>query len=130
MRFVHEDPELAELVRRYVAPGRRYLKLGGSLVGMSEPDRNEFLQSLADAAAQITPAEHAILLDGGWREHKTAAWLIAVSRRTEFRDHLGELLLASEVFFAGRGYCFALAYFGTPADADFLVAYLDRYLPR
>jgi hypothetical protein len=32
--------------------------------------------------------------------------------------------------FAGQGHCFALAGFGTPADAALPVGYLDRYLPR
>ncbi|MET8630831.1 DUF6000 family protein [Kitasatospora sp. NPDC004669] len=31
---------------------------------------------------------------------------------------------------ATEGHCVALATFGTPADADILAAYLDRYLPR
>ena len=82
MRSVRDDPELAVLVRTYVSPGRRYLTLGGNLIGMAEQQRVEFLASLADAAAQITPAELDLLLDGGWRGRKTAAWLIAVSRRT------------------------------------------------
>ncbi|MFB7032701.1 DUF6000 family protein, partial [Streptomyces sp. NPDC056295] len=60
----------------------------------------------------------------------TAAWLIAVAGRTEFRERLGELLLASQGPYAGQAYCVALATFGTPADADLLVAYLDRYLRR
>ncbi|MFC1418918.1 DUF6000 family protein [Streptacidiphilus cavernicola] len=28
----------------------------------------------------------SVLLEGGWRERKTTAWLIAVARRAEFRD--------------------------------------------
>nr|WP_234327164.1 DUF6000 family protein [Streptomyces sp. NRRL WC-3742] len=90
----------------------------------------EVTRALGEAAADITPRELTILLEGGWRERKTAAWLIAVGRRTEFRDRLGELLLASEVCFAGSAYCVALATFGTPADADLLAAYLDRCLRR
>jgi hypothetical protein len=53
-----------------------------------------------------------------------------LSRRTEFRECLGELLLASEVCCAGLAYCVTLASFGTPRDADLLAAYLDRYLRR
>ena len=102
MRSAHEDPELLELVRRYVTPQRRYLKLGGGLLRMSEPERKEFLRALADAASTITAGELSVLLEGGWRERSTAAWLIAVAHRTEFRERLGELLLASEVCFAGR----------------------------
>ncbi|WP_263303419.1 DUF6000 family protein [Streptomyces sp. 135] len=39
---------------------------------------------------------------------------MAVSRRTGFREHLGELLPASEVCCAGLAYCVPLAVFGTP----------------
>jgi hypothetical protein len=130
MRNAHEDPELHALVRRYVTPDRRYLKLGGPLLRMAEPYRGTFVRELGEAAGDITPCELTVLLEGGWRERKTAAWLLAVARRTEFRERLGELLLASEVCYAGTAYCVALATFGTPADADLLAAYLDRYLRR
>ncbi|MGW1712702.1 DUF6000 family protein [Streptomyces sp. NPDC002156] len=130
MRFANEDPELLALVHRYVTPGRRYLKLGGPLSRMTEPERAKFTRELGEAAGDITPSELGILLEGTWRERKTAAWLIAVARRTEFRARLGEMLLASEVCFAGSAYCVTFATFATPADADLLAAYLDRYLRR
>ena len=56
-------------------------------------------------AAERTTAERTQLQDGGWHERKTAAWFIAVSGRSRFRDKLGELLLASEGPKAGRAYC-------------------------
>lgn len=130
VRHAYEDAELLNLVRRYVTPGRRYLKLSGSLLRLEEPEYDRFARSLAEDAELITAHELVTLLEGGWRERRTAAWLIAVSRRTEFRERLGELLLASEVCCAGLAYCVALATFGTPDDADLLTAYLDRYLPR
>jgi hypothetical protein len=130
MRHADEKSELLKLTRRYVTPGQRYLKLGGILLGMSGRERAKFTRKLGKAASKISPREQGILLNGGWRERTTAAWLIAVAGRTEFRERLGELLLASEVPFAGEAYCVALATFVAPADADLLVAYLDRYLPR
>ncbi|MDH6709155.1 hypothetical protein P3T27_005901 [Kitasatospora sp. MAA19] len=130
MRYAHEDPELATLVRRYVTPDRRYLRLGGNLLRVAGSERAKVTRELGEAAGDITPRELTILLEGGWRERKTAAWLIAVARRTEFRECLGELLLDSEVCYAGIAYCVALATFGTPADPDLLAAYLDRYLRR
>ncbi|MFH8842082.1 DUF6000 family protein [Streptomyces sp. NPDC017868] len=130
MRHTHEDAELLTLVRRYVTPERRYLKLGGSVLSMPGPEYDRFVRALGEDARLITPDQIATLLEGGWRERRTAAWLIAVSRRTEFRERLGELLLASEVCCAGLAYCVALAGFGTPRDADLLAAYLDRYLLR
>ncbi|MFD5099833.1 DUF6000 family protein [Streptomyces albidochromogenes] len=130
IRHAHEDPELLDLVRRYVTPERRYMKLSGSLLGLRSPEYERFMRDLREDAGVITAHEIATLLEGGWRERRTAAWLVAVSRRTEFRERLGELLLASEVCCAGLAYCVALASFGTPRDADHLVAYLDRYLRR
>lgn len=131
MRRDHEDPELLGLVRRYVTPDRRYLKLGGSLLRMTEDQRSTFTQKLGEAAGEITTRELRVLLEGGgWRERKTAAWLIAVAGRTDFRERLGELLLASEGPYAGQAYCVALVTFGTTADAELLAAYLERYLRR
>ncbi|MEU8890470.1 DUF6000 family protein [Streptomyces sp. NPDC048442] len=133
IRHAHGDPELLALVRRYVTPEgerRRYMKLGGGLLHMRSPEYDRFIHDLRDDAGLITADEIATLLEGGWRERRTAAWLVAVSRRTEFRERLGELLLTSEVCCAGLAYCVALASFGTARDADLLAAYLDRYLCR
>ncbi|GAA1552796.1 hypothetical protein GCM10009731_03570 [Streptomyces globosus] len=118
------------MVRRYVTPGRRYLKLSGSLLRMESREYDRFMQDLREDAGLITQQEIAMLLEGSWRERRTAAWLVAVSRRTEFREHLGELLLASEVCCVGLAYSVTLASFGTARDADLLAAYLDRYLRR
>ncbi|WP_443064311.1 DUF6000 family protein [Streptomyces sp. NBC_00525] len=106
------------------------MKLGGGLLRMQSPARDRFVRDLRDDAGLITADEVTKLLEGGWRERRTAAWLVAVSHRTEFRERLGELLLASEVCCAGLAYCVALAGFGTARDADLFAAYLDRYLRR
>ncbi|MEU2308789.1 DUF6000 family protein [Streptomyces misionensis] len=130
IRHPHDDAELLALVRRYATPERRYLKLGGGLLRMQSPECDRFMRDLREDAGLITADEVAKLLEGGWRERRTAAWLVAVSRRTEFREHLGALLLASEVCCVGLAYCVVLASFGTARDADLLAAYLDRYLCR
>lgn len=109
MRDVRSDPELQELVRRFVMPDRRYLRLGGSLHRLSAVERSVFQRDLAQAAYEITPTELGVLFEGGWRECKTAAWLVAVAHRTEFRDLIGRLLLASGGPYAGTAYCVALA---------------------
>ncbi len=128
-----DDAELLDLIDRYVNPevggSRRYsLLLHGNVLGLRPPERQTFLGQLADAARQITDHELGVLLEGEWRSRITAAWLIGVSRREKFRERLGKLLLASELVFAGEGYCLALARLGTGADAEILSAYLDRYL--
>jgi hypothetical protein len=130
VRHTATDPELQALVRRFVTPGRRYLRLGGSLLRLTGPEREAFARELTQAASEITRAELDVLLEGGWRERKTASWLVAVAGRTEYRSRIGELLLASAGPYAGAAYCVTLATFGDSADADVLCGYLDRYLPR
>ena len=130
MRHAPTDPELSDLVRRFVTPGRRYLRLGGSSLRLSGPERDLFMRELVQAASEITLAELGILFEGGWRECKTASWLVVVAGRTEFRRRIGELLLASGGPYAGAAYCVALATFGDSADADLLCRYLDYYLLR
>ncbi|MFI8952236.1 DUF6000 family protein [Streptomyces sp. NPDC053750] len=130
MRHVRSDPELQDLVRRFVTPDRRYLRLGGGLLQLSPVERSAFARDLAQAAYDITPAELGILLEGGRRERKTAAWLVAVAHRAELRDLIGRLLLGGEGPYEGAAYCVALAKSGSAADAELLSAYLDRYLSR
>lgn len=129
MRNAHADPELTNVIRRFVTPGRRHLRLGGSSLRLTGPERELFMRELTQAAMEITPAELGILFEGGWRERRTASWLVAVAGRTEFRGRIGELLLASAGPYGGA-FCITLATFSTSADADLVCRYLDRYLPR
>jgi hypothetical protein len=131
MRHIHEDPELAAAVDRYVRPGGRYLKLlHGNFLRLTDNERTAFVQSLTAAARQATTQELTLLLEGEWRARLTAAVLAGLTRRTALRNRIGTLLLASELVYAGQGYCFALASFGTQQDAALLTEYLDRYLPQ
>ncbi|UUU28143.1 DUF6000 family protein [Streptomyces sp. DSM 40750] len=124
-------------VRRYVRPRAhrrstgRYGELGsGQFLRFEGATRRRFLHPLLLDAASITDADLNALLAHGWRPRLTAAWLIGVSRRVSYRARIAELLLDSEMAYAGLGYCFALARFGTHEDAGILTAYLNRYLPR
>ncbi|GLV79928.1 DUF6000 family protein [Streptomyces hygroscopicus] len=136
MRYpTEDDPELMEAIRRYVTSGesadRRYLKLlGGQFAQHDGPDKAAFLRALVEDAHQITDHELGVLLDCEWRSRITAAWLIGISRRDQFRERLGTMLLASELVYAGQSYCFALARLGAEQDAEILTSYLDHYLPR
>lgn len=136
MRFpIPPDDQLIALVKRYVTPGkgdvRRYLKLlHANFLALPERVFRSFARSLAKDAREITDDDLRVLLDSEWRARLTAAWLIGMDRRSQFREQLGELLLESELVYAGQGYCFALARFGEERDAEILTAYLDRWLPE
>ncbi|SDN30122.1 DUF6000 family protein [Actinacidiphila guanduensis] len=123
------------VIERYVTrkdPGRaRYLVLkSGRFLRPEWPHAERFAHHLIDDSVTITDAELEALLGYEWRSRLTAAWLIGVGRRATFRERLGDLLLAGEFCFSGGAYCFALARFGTHADAEILTAYLEHYLPR
>ncbi|WP_435866738.1 DUF6000 family protein [Streptomyces virginiae] len=45
-----------------------------------------FVRALAADAKAASDAELTFLLEGSWRERRTAAWLAAVSRRDHFRE--------------------------------------------
>ena len=133
--FDPADAELMTAIRRYVTPRTgtvaRYLKLlNGNFMAMDEAGRTPFLQHLAASARQASDHDLAILLDSDWRCRLTASWLIALDRRQQFRQRIGDLLLASDNPYQGQGYCLALARFATAADAELLAAYLDAYLPQ
>ncbi|MEV6361878.1 DUF6000 family protein [Nocardia asteroides] len=74
-----------------VRPGR-YTTLRGLNLLRDRPYREQLEAGLAADARQITDAELSLLLELNWRPRLTAAWLIALDRRTEFRDELAELL--------------------------------------
>lgn len=136
MPFQHpEEVGYGYVIERYAARKdsghARYLVLkSGRFLRPEWPHGERFAHHLIDDAATITDAELEALLGYEWRSRLTAAWLIGVDRRNRFRERIGDLLLASEVCFSGSAYCFALARFGTHADAEILTAYLDHYLPR
>ena len=92
-------------------------------------DLDGFVARINERAAATTDSEiESLLTDDNWRDRIVGAHLAGFGRRTALRDLIGSLLLASERVHAGQGYCFALAAFGEEADAEWLAAYLDRWL--
>lgn len=118
------------LIHKYVRPRHRYLKLIGGWFALPPARQRRFQRRLRRTALRAPVSDLDKLLSSGWRERLTGAWLAGIARRTELRDKIGQLLLASEVPYAGGGYCITLALFGEQADADLLAAYLDRWLPH
>ena len=77
-----------------------------------------------------TDDELALLLDmREWRGRITAAWLIGLTQRTRFVERIGQLLQASELTYAGQGYCVAMGLIGGIPCEQHLRNYLKRYLP-
>lgn len=94
-----------------------------------DADLDGFVARITEQAADMTDAEiESLLTYSNWRDRIVGAYLAGFGRRTALRDTIGALLLASDHIYAGQGYCFALAAFGEEADADWLAAFLDRWL--
>ncbi|MFI6297630.1 DUF6000 family protein [Nonomuraea sp. NPDC050790] len=134
MGFAELSLRQSLFIRRYVATGRgsrrRYLQLMGSYMLLQDRKLVRFGRLLARDARRTSDDDLRFLLGFEWRSRYTAAWLIGLDRRTQFREQLGRLLLESKAVYAGGAYCFALARFAEERDAEILVAYLDHYLPQ
>lgn len=71
-----------------------------------------------------------LLSDFNWRSRTAATYFALILERPEHLDHIGRLLLRSDVCFAGVAYCRYLAHFRTPEAIDFLNRYLAYYLTQ
>jgi hypothetical protein len=126
-----KDTELAALIARYLQPPRRHLMLlHANFLGLPGFEQGEFLDELSNDARTISDHDLEVLLSSEWRSNLTAAYLIAMSKRTRYRDELGQKLLASHLVYAAEGYCVALVRFGDEASASWLVRYLRTWLPQ
>jgi hypothetical protein len=91
----------------------------------------EFFDHLRRVYAEITPAiVERLLTDYNWRPRLTGAFFAALRRFTSAEDHIGRLLVRSDLCFAGKLYCVALAEFNTSVGLDYLTRYLQYYLTR
>jgi hypothetical protein len=83
----------------------------------------------AAACRKATP-EIALTLLGtfDWRPRTVAATIVAVRQWDELQVPLSNLLLRSDVCYAGKAYCYALASLKNDAAVETLCTYLDNYL--
>jgi Family of unknown function (DUF6000) len=65
-----------------------------------------------------------------WRPRVVGAFFAGLKEFVGVTDEIGRLLLRSDVCYAGRAYCVALARFNTPAAVQYLREYLEYYLRR
>jgi hypothetical protein len=121
--------ELASLRDRLVRPFYMAF-LHGNLRFRDTAEAGALERTVSLAAREASDSDLSRLLDEPeWRGRLAAAWFIALTGRADFAHRLGELLLASELCFAGQGYCLALAMIGSQAAEDYLRDYLLKYLP-
>ena len=124
-----DESGLKTIVARFVEPF--YLSLlHGNLIRPDAKLAVGLPARLGEAARQITDPQLTCLLEEpGWRGRLTAAWFIGLTRRVGFINTIGRLLLASEMTYAGQGYCLALGLIGGHSCEEYLRAYLEKYLP-
>jgi hypothetical protein len=98
---------------------------------MTGISNNAFLENLKPIAHDLSKEVVAHLLgEFNWRARIVGAWFSAIKQYAEFEPVIGNLLLRSEVCYAGGGYCIALTSFNTATSTEFLCKYLDYYLNR
>jgi hypothetical protein len=91
----------------------------------------QFKDALKNIFSEITPKIVEVLLtEYNWRPRLTGAFFAALKRFDYFEDHLGRLLVRSDLCFAGNLYCVALTEFNSPNGMSYLKKYLDYYLTR
>ena len=108
-----------------------YMKLlHGNFLTLEERELSEFVNSARKALDEIKPDQVERLLRIAWREQLTAAWFAGFKNWSQFTDRIGDLLIQSLTCYAGQGYCFALACFANADSINYLIRYLDEYLPQ
>jgi Family of unknown function (DUF6000) len=96
--------------------------------GLDKPQALEFVSNSLPKVTDSIVSE--LLANFNWRPRTAAAHIVALTGRTAFADQIGNLLLRSDVCFAGRAYCIALAELNLKSSVDFLNKYLSYYLTR
>jgi hypothetical protein len=92
-------------------------------------DGNAFAAAAQPLLADVSPDIVLMLLhEFDWRPRIVGAYLAAITNWKQFDDHIGRLLLRSDVCYAGTGYAIALTRFNTDASKAALHQYLDYYL--
>jgi hypothetical protein len=88
---------------------------------------SEFVEACVEATPELTLS---LLAEFNWRPRVVGARFVAVRRYFELQETVSALLLRSDVCYAGREYCLALAALANEEAAETLASYLDYYLSR
>ena len=121
-----DEPLPRAMVDRWVTP--LYMRLTQL---DTTATRNEVFDLLAGLWPDMTvEVVHALLRNRNWRSRIVGAHVAACRDFRELTEWIGRLLLRSDLCYAGRGYCVALAHFNTPESTGFLLEYLHYYLDQ
>jgi hypothetical protein len=92
---------------------------------------SDFMGSLRNVYPAVTPEMVELLLtEYDWRPRLTGAFFAALKHFNSVEDHIGRLLVRSDLCFAGKLYCVALAEFNSLCGFNYLTRYLEYYLTR
>ena len=93
------------------------------------PENKSLMCDISNIEPYITKDISKLLLgDFNWRTRKVGALFSAIKDYKELENIIGTHLLKSELCFAGKTYCLALAVFNTETSINYLHEYLNYYL--
>jgi Family of unknown function (DUF6000) len=118
----NSEPLGEDFIEKWVVPF--YMTVFSQL---SEETEQQFIAIYSEVDYEIVIK---LLSDFNWRTRIVGAYFAALKDFTKLEEVIGNHLLKSEVCYAGRGYCMALANFGTKKSKNYLKEYLDYYLTR
>lgn len=115
-----------------VTPDERFIQTWVApfyMSGIRDPER--FRSQYLPLREEVNPDLISSLLTWfNWRSRIVGAYFAGIEELKQFTDHIGRLLLRSDVCYAGEGYALALASFNTDKAIVYLTKYLDYYLTR
>src|SRR5262245_34445492 len=121
------DPLRQEMIDRWVMP----LYMGLMRRDITAVRNSEVFDIFAELWPEMTEEVVCTLLrTRNWRPRIVGAHVAACKDLRGLTQWIGRLLLRSDLCYAGRGYCVALAHFNTSESIGFLLEYLHYYLTR
>ena len=105
--------------------------LHGNILRRPVAEQSDFVREVHAAAEVLDEEAAALLLDAPeWRGRLAVSWLIGLRGWQAFAPQMGDLLLRSELVYAGQGFAVGLALMDSDESANQLHRYLDRWLPE
>ena len=118
--FENTEPLSSELISKYVVP-----------FYLGRKDTDEFRINYLEIKDSVDIELVSKLLgDFNWRPRSVGAYFAALGNMSQLEENIGNLLLRSDVCYAGHDYCLALASFSSPEAIHYLNRYLEYYLEQ